>query len=315
METTKDANPLAHAPELSRLVELIFSRNPLQKKRISKYFENHADAEFWAFAESLSSTLNHGFLSSDEQREKATSSYIQMCKNFLWEQIKFKKTGKYSCHDASVANIEVYSDPEVMRYYMVGLLLSYIFWPNHYELFKFFKENLPNKKPQNYLEVGVGHGLFTSTILKKFAGINPTIVDISETSINTSKEVMKSFNVNPSLINFVHSDYLDVQFKNTFDFITMGEVLEHVNDAPLFMRKTKELLSSQGRIYLSTCANSPALDHVYHFHNVQGIRNLLIEEGFHIVKDLALAAEDIPEEEWEKELVTINYCAILEHKK
>ena len=39
----------------------------------------------------------------------------------------------------------------------------------------------------------------------------------------------------------------------------------------------------------------------------------MTESGFRIRHDLALAAENIPEEKWEEELVTVNYCALLEH--
>ena len=229
------------------------------------------------------------------------------------QRIIFKRTGEYSCLDASDANENVYSDPEVMRYYMVGLLLSYMFWPNHYELFDFYRKRLPTKKIKNYLEVGVGHGLFTSTILKDQPDVKPTIVDISETSIRTAKEVMTCFGIDTDKINFVHQDYLKVDFEEKFDFIIMGEVLEHVNDAPLFMQKTKELLKPGGTIYLSTCANSPALDHVYRFHNVKQMRDIMTDNGFNIIDDLALPSEDVPEKDWEKELVTINYCALISH--
>jgi cyclopropane fatty-acyl-phospholipid synthase-like methyltransferase len=98
-----------------------------------------------------------------------------------------------------------------------------------------------------------------------------------------------------------------------FDFIIMGEVLEHVNNAPDFMLRTKKLLNRGGSIYLSTCANSPALDHVYHFKSADEIRDLITSHGFRIVKDLALPAEDVPQERWASELTTINYCALLEH--
>jgi 2-polyprenyl-3-methyl-5-hydroxy-6-metoxy-1,4-benzoquinol methylase len=95
----------------------------------------------------------------------------------------------------------------------------------------------------------------------------------------------------------------------------MGEVLEHVNNAPDFMARTKKLLNRGGSIYLSTCANSPALDHVYHFKSADEIRNLITSHGFKIVKDLALPAEDVPPERWDVELTTINYCALLEHSE
>lgn len=310
----KRMHQLKNNEELSQIVELIFSNNPLQKKRITKFFSSKKDEVFWLFCDNLSKTLNTKLLISEKDKDKAAAAYIKMCKDFLSEQIKFKRTGEYSCLDASDANTNVYSDPEVMRYYMVGLLLSYMFWPNHYELFQFYRENLPVNRIENYLEVGVGHGLFTSTMLSHQQNVKPTIVDISETSINTAIEVMRCFDIDTSEINFVHNDYLDTEFNDKFDFIIMGEVLEHVNDAPLFMQKTKKLLKPDGTIYLSTCANSPALDHVYRFHNVQEMRDIITNNGFSIVKDLALPSEDIPEQDWEKELVTINYCALIKHE-
>ncbi|MFZ4712618.1 MAG: class I SAM-dependent methyltransferase [Bacteriovoracaceae bacterium] len=310
MSTNNIAN---ETTELSKLINLICSQNALQKKRISKYINEKADTQFWSFAESLSSTLNNGLISDDQQRQKAALAYNKMCKDFLSEQIKFKRTGKYSCMDAVVASEHVYDDPEVMRYYMVGLLLSYIFWPNHYQLFRFFQDHFPEKTPANYLEVGVGHGLFTSTMINQYPNIKANIVDISATSIKTAKEVLQSFGIDSNKISFVHNDYLKVDINQKFDFIIMGEVLEHVNDARLFMKKTKELLAPGGRIYLSTAANSPALDHVFHFHNVKEMRDMMTCEGLRIVKDLALPSDNIPEADWEKELVTINYCAILEH--
>ena len=102
--------------------------------------------EYWNFAEELSDILNHSFLVTDEDRIQAAKSYNKMCMDFLVEQIRFRKTGVYRINDANVVQKTVYNDLVVMRYYMVGLLLSYPFWANHYELFQFFLKNLPNMK-------------------------------------------------------------------------------------------------------------------------------------------------------------------------
>jgi 2-polyprenyl-3-methyl-5-hydroxy-6-metoxy-1,4-benzoquinol methylase len=156
--------------------------------------------------------------------------------------------------------------------------------------------------------------LFTSTILKHSPDTKGTLVDISDTSIQTAKEIMKTFQVKTDGIEFIHGDYLKVNFEEPgYDFIIMGEVLEHVNNAPDFMKRTKNLLNEGGAIYLSTCANSPAIDHIYHFKSADEIRKLICENGFRIIKDLALPAEDVPPDRWEAELTTINYCALLEH--
>lgn len=302
---------LSH-PNLSKIINLVSKTNPLQKKKIYSYISSQ-DEYYFHFSENLSKTIIEDFLIKEEEQVDAAKAYNKMCMDFLKEQIRFKKSGIYRIDDAVIANEQVYSDPLVMRYYMVGLLLSYMFWPNHYQLFQFFKKHLPSNNPKTYLEVGVGHGLFSSTMLSTFRDIIATCVDISETSIKTSKEVLNSFKVNTENVNYILGDFFTVEIDRKFDFIIMGEVLEHVNDAFGFMKRAKEFLKEDGRIYMSTAANSPALDHVYHFHNEQEIRDLLIETGFVIQDELVLPAEDVPKEKWQEELVTLNYCAILKH--
>lgn len=306
------SSSLKNSTDLLTIIDLVSKTNPLQKKKILAFVEKQ-DEEYFQFAEKLSKIILHDFLQNDEERIEAARSYNKMCMDFLKEQIRFRKTGVYRINDASIANTEVYSEPLVMRYYMVGLLISYLFWPNHYKLYQFFKNNLPSKETQSYLEVGVGHGLFTSTMLANYPGILATLVDISETSIKTANELLGAFNVDRSNITFIHGDYFTVDIPEKYDFIIMGEVLEHVNDAFGFMRRAKELLKPNGSIYMSTAANSPALDHVYHFHDDQEIRDLLAETGFRIESELVLPADDIPQERWAEELVTLNYCALLKH--
>jgi hypothetical protein len=41
---------------------------------------------------------------------------------------------------------------------------------------------------------------------------------------------------------------------------------------------------------------------------------MISDAGLKILTEVAFAAESIPEKDWEKELVTINYGAILSHK-
>jgi 2-polyprenyl-3-methyl-5-hydroxy-6-metoxy-1,4-benzoquinol methylase len=299
--------------DLLKIINLVSKTNPLQKKKIISFISGQ-DKTYFDFAEDLSRTILYDFLTSEAEQIDAAAAYNKMCMDFLKEQIRFKKTGVYRIDDASIANEEVYSDPKVMRYYMVGLLISYMFWPNHYELYQFFIKHLPKNSTKSYLEVGVGHGLFSSTMLKTFENIKATCVDISETSIKTAKEVLKSFHVNTINVDYILGDFFNVSIDQKFDFIIMGEVLEHVNDASGFMRRAKTFLNPHGRIYMSTAANSPALDHVYHFKNEQEIRDLLDETGFAIEYELVLPADDIPKELWEEEMVTLNYCVILKHK-
>ncbi|MBM4433637.1 MAG: class I SAM-dependent methyltransferase [Chloroflexi bacterium] len=298
-------------PNVARIIEIIGRQNPLQRKRISAFVSTQG-SEYWEFAESLSRTLNERLLRSDESAQEAARSYNRMCMDFVNEQIRFKKTGRYSLDDAAVAHDEVYSRPDVMRYYMIGLLLSYMFWPNHYAMLRFLDEHLRTRAIAKYLEIAPGHGLFTARAVRRSPRLRGMLVDISPTALEVSRSILEAFEVDLSRLDVVRGDFLEVDLGETeFDFISMGEVLEHVNEADVLLARAARLLTPDGAIFMTTCANCPALDHVYHFHNVREIRELIAKAGLAIGAEMALPSEPFPEEVWERELVTINYCCIL----
>jgi 2-polyprenyl-3-methyl-5-hydroxy-6-metoxy-1,4-benzoquinol methylase len=293
------------------MIDLIAAQSPLQRKRIDAFISRQ-DSDYWELAEGLVRALNRSFLLSQQDRIEAARSYNRMCMDFLREQIRFRKTGVYLRDDARVAHEEVYSQPEVMRYYMVGLLLSYVFWPNHYAMYCFLRKNLPDVSIHRYLEIAPGHGLFTVESMRRFPHLEATLVDISETSISMTRRILETFQIDPTHIRFILGDFLSVPIEGDgFDFIVMGEVLEHVDDALAFMNRARQLIRPHGKIFITTCANCPALDHIYHFHTVEEIRALIRSAGLSIVRDIALPAEAVPESEWQRELVTINYSAVL----
>ena len=91
----------------------------------------------------------------------------------------------------------------------------------------------------------------------------------------------------------------------------MGEVLEHVNRPDLLLKKTHDLISSNGEMFLSTCVDCPTIDHVYHFKSVKEIEDMIKNSGFKIIDSSILPVEDKPMEEIIKNKITINYCALL----
>jgi 2-polyprenyl-3-methyl-5-hydroxy-6-metoxy-1,4-benzoquinol methylase len=302
---------LARYPELNKLVDLVSSENPLQRKRIDAFLRRQ-EAAYFAFAESLSRTLNRSLMRTEQDRLAAARAYNRTCMDIVREQIRFRKTGKYLLESADVAEQTVYSQKERMRYYIIGLLLSYLFWPNHYQMFCFFRAHLATVKVEQCLEVGAGHGLFTAEILRRFPHSRLTLVDISATSIEVAREVLSAFEIDLNRIEFIHADYTTASLcPAAFDLIVMGEVLEHVNAPEKFLTKALGFLRQDGSFFLSTCANCPAQDHIYHFRCVEEIRDLIRSSGLRILTEQALPAEAVPEELWQKELVTINYSGIL----
>lgn len=294
-----------------RTVDLISSENPLQRKRIAAFLSRQSPAYF-EFAEELSRKLNRSLLHSERERITAARAYNHTCMELLREQIQFRKTGVYSIQSAQTAEQTVYSQKERMRTYVVGLLLSYLFWPNHYEMFQFYTDHLREINPERGLEVGAGHGLFTAEMLHRFPKATLNLIDISSTSIEVACDILDAFGIDRSRVQCTHADFMNAPLSaSSFDSIVMGEVLEHVNDAVGFLSKAAYYLRPNGTIFMTTCANCPAPDHVYHFHTVQEIRDVIHAAGLEISEEQALPAEPVPQELWQKELVPINYSAVL----
>jgi hypothetical protein len=62
---------------------------------------------------------------------------------------------------------------------------------------------------------------------------------------------------------------------------------------------------------VTTCANAPAIDHVYLFNNINEIRTLIKEAGFSIHKEIVAPSEDKSWEEIESQKIDVSYAALL----
>jgi len=226
----------------------------------------------------------------------------------------FYKHNKYPLSQQKEAFEKVYDNVEEMKSYVYGIAISQFLWSTHYAMYSFFikeiKKNELNIK--NYLEIGCGHGLFLLEAIKRFKNkIKYQIVDISKTSIEITKSII-NFNVKQDLdINYKLQDILKSDFNKKFDFIEMGEVLEHVDHPGDLLKKINKILSENGRLFLSTCVDCPTIDHVYHFKSISDIENMIKSAGFKIKNSSILPVEELPMEEIIKRKITINYCAML----
>lgn len=297
-------------PAFTQLVDAVGRQNPLQAKRIATFIAGQ-NAEYWAFAEDVSELLHRTLIASPEEREAVARAYNDLCMGMVRDQIAFRKTGVYPAHDADRVRREVYDQPETMHRYMVGLLVSQVLWPNHYQLFRFFQEMLADARPTRYLEVGAGHGLFIRDALRRFPSLEVEVCEISAASIAMCRRILAALGVRIADVQFTQNDFFAFSSDRKFDFITVGEVLEHVRDPVGFLNRVHDFLAPNGVVYLSTCVNCPAVDHVYHFHTVDEIRAVVAEARFTVAEERVLPAEDVPCSQWAEQLITVNYGAAL----
>ena len=136
-------------------------------------------------------------------------------------------------------------------------------------------------------------------------------VDISKTSLDLTKSIIDFF-IPLRKVRYVAEDILKFNEGAKYDFVSAGEVIEHVRESERIIEKASQLLDSKGSVFISTCVNCPMIDHLRHFEFVESIQELLIGCGLRIVDERVLPVEELPMEEIVSRKITINYCAICE---
>ena len=295
------------------IVNKVTNQSSTQKKKIDRliskqnriYFDRAED-----FSKKFIKYLKH----EKVPLKYAVNSYLKLCFDMFESHKYFMKYNKYPLADEKDAYKQVYDNIKVMKSYMFGVAISQFLWSTHYAMFSFFIKNIkkPNLKIKNYLEIGSGHGLF---FLKALENLNRNtkfdIVDISATSIKITKSVINFFFKEKRNINYYKKNVFDYSPDQKYDFITLGEVLEHVNNPKKLLKQLHILLNPNGRVYMSTCVDCPSIDHIYHFKSIGEIELLIKKSGFKIVSRNILPVEERPMREIIKNKITINYCALL----
>jgi 2-polyprenyl-3-methyl-5-hydroxy-6-metoxy-1,4-benzoquinol methylase len=295
---------------LSDIVSKIAELNPIHGKKLRKTLLDNNDDMYVKRVNVFLDKYIKFLKSQNKDIDFGVNCYLKMTSDFTYEHIRFLETGEYSVNSFEDVEKRVYGNPEIMEYYINGVLLSQILWKHHYSMFAFFSDSFPKYKKniKAYLEVGGGHGLFISEAIKCMdnKNINLHFIDVSNTSIN----VAKKFICNES-VKFINANILDFNPENKFDFITMGEVLEHVEQPLALLKKLMELLNRDGHIFITTPTNAPAIDHIYLFNNFDEVRDLIKEAGFRIIEETSVFAENVPKEIIEEMKVTGMYGAFL----
>ena len=245
-------------------------------------------------------------------------SYVGMVEDTLNARLEYMRTGAYCCKDFAAAQAAVYQDRRRMTAYMLGLALSYFLWGHHFAILAYYRETLRELPPQSRcLEIGSGHGLLAANLLERCPEWKTLdILDISPASLAMTRSILTRLAPDerrPDL-SFLCGDIFETAVAARYDFITMGEVLEHVENPLALLSAVKRLLAPGGRFFVTTCVNSPAIDHIHQFRSVEEIRRMIREAGLTPVSERVLPSLDKSLEYMEKNQLDVSYAAVLEGK-
>ncbi len=295
------------------LVERICAKSPFQRKKLTTYLSSQPES-FMREADEFAARYGAFLADRGISVDYVVNAYLKMCADMMRCQVAFLRSGKYPLASAAEADQAVYqSEPEMLSY-MVGLGMSQFLWSTHYQIFTAFKALLAERAPvtKRYLEIGPGHGLLLEQALTTLDRLEDAVaIDLSPTSLGLTRALTEWVLPDERRLRYLLGDVMQVDPGGNFDLIIMGEVLEHVEQPHRLLQRLRELLAPGGKLFVSTCANCPAIDHVYQLDNVMQIRTLLTDSGFNIDWDLPLPVEDMPVDAAEVARVTINYCAVL----
>lgn len=259
---------------LRRILLAIGKQDKLHAKTLRGGIEHSRD--FWELME----IVQRYFTNRGVKVKQIVADYMHMVNDMRREGVYFQTNGRYACQSSKEAYEKVYSNKEVMSYYMNALVVSQVLWRHHFTMFQYFKETLPtlDKRYIDVLDIGAGHGLF-SYFTRKLVPVNSLdIIDLSEESLDMTKSILGNNNVRTiwADINGYYSD-------TKYDLIIMGEVLEHL-DSPLeTLVHVRGLMKDDGVLWITVPTNAPAIDHIYLFKSKEEIVNMLKEAGLGVM--------------------------------
>jgi 2-polyprenyl-3-methyl-5-hydroxy-6-metoxy-1,4-benzoquinol methylase len=270
---------------VQRLAEEIVAENPTHRNFIGSSVEgmtNESRDELLAYI---------GYCTSrDLSLQYLAECYNRVTIDTLMEQIYFRRHGQYRHATFKEVADHVYFDDEYMKKYMYGLALTSFLWPNHAAMHNFFIRTFPKGLDGTYLEIGPGHGYYfrQAAVLGNFSRM--TGVDISPTSVALTNDIMRHYRVETAAeIQIQEADFLRFPGSgDAFSCVVMGEVLEHVEEPVLFLRKIRQLSNRATHIYVTTCLSAPAVDHIFLFRTSAEVEALAADSGL-VVEDEFLA--------------------------
>jgi 2-polyprenyl-3-methyl-5-hydroxy-6-metoxy-1,4-benzoquinol methylase len=293
---------------LPYILDRVTEANVEYGEKLRAYVDN-MDSVFHERAEAFVGRYDRFIVSTGRSLDFGIDCFVKLRKSMVEENLHFMRTGEYSSKSFAEVNQRVYSNPETMQYHMHGLVFAQFLWPDQYRRFSFFSENLPSYAPgiRRYLEIGSGHGLYlveAVRILGSEAAFEA--IDISPSSMELAQGIASG-----APCQFRLMDIFDLPEDTKYDFITIGEVLEHLEQPRDLLLKLHALLMPEGHAYITTPANAPTRDHIYLFHNAAEIRAMLTSTGLVIEREVTQYASDLPQKRAEKLKVPLMFAAFV----
>lgn len=225
---------------------------------------------------------------------------------YLEEYKNFKKTFRYSKGkgDFDDINRTIYQNTGAMEPYLLSLLVSYVFFPHHFEEIQFYKRcvaALPDDA--RCLDFGSGHGLFSLLPLQG-SGRTCECVDISPTATSMTSFLLDTFADAPGRYSVTTGDATSyAPARDAYDFFICCGFLEHIENPEGFLAAYLPRLADDGRAFVMLPVNTPHPDHIIHFTAASEVDSFLLDNGLTVIERMVIPTEDVDLEQAERDAI------------
>lgn len=247
--------------------------------------------------------------------KKICKSYQYLCEELvLQSEIYFRRYGKYERSKFRDAYRDIYSNKNLMKKYMNGLLLTGVFWNNHASAISYYKRKYLNDlalKCTDHLEIGPGHGNLLYLASKFGTFNNISAWDISKSSISLTKKALKFSGIKYDKIKISIQDIMKVNNnEKKFDSIVISEILEHLEDPLEALKSLYKITKLNGLVFINVPSNSPAPDHLFLIDHPSELNNLVKKSGYNIKETIHFPMTGYTLDQCLKDKLTIT-CVII----
>jgi len=296
------------AKQIDDFAALVTTANPLHTSFMTRSLESMREDTRAELTDYLNYCRSVGL-----SLEYLADSYTTIVSDTFREEMFFREHKRYRWSRFDELAGSVYFDDAYMRKYMYGLAITAFLWPNHVALHDFFTRTFPRGQKGNYLEIGPGHGYYfmQSARLGNFERLLG--VDISAASVALTRDIVRYCEIEKKCrAEVVETDFLTFREENQeYSCIVMGEVLEHVEDPGRFLSAIARLSGPSTHIFVTTCMNAPAVDHISLFRTGKDVEDIIASSGLRMVEACYVPYVGRTLEECEKRAMAVNVGYVL----
>lgn len=270
-----------------------------------------------AFSEKLCADA-YALSGGDENRVfDRADTMVDFSLEFLRLQRELERTGRYRYTTFQEVDKHVYRRPHLAAYgppYVWAMYFTQAFWVTHCRVWQSFLEDFAAPRATKrakgcVLEIPSGNGLFLTHFLLRNPAWRAVALDLSDASIEFTREVL-ALNGALERASLEQMDFFRYAAKGgLFDRIICGEFLEHVEDPLSVLRKLRDLLADDGRIFLTVAVWAANIDHIYLYESARDVRDHIAAAGLAIEQELVQNV--FPNKSPKDPKTPINYSAIL----